>query len=98
MRTRARGDLETMLADLLAAYSVQTRPLSAWDSYCLGLAMTLLRFGYYEQARRKVHEILQPPMPLPAFDVRRRLTLDDLRYALCLAKQTRSIAAAAAAL
>jgi hypothetical protein len=82
---RPQGELQTILIDLLAAYSVDGRALSAWDSHCLGTALTLLRFGYREHARRKVEEILQPPVPLPAFRVPRRLTLEDLRHALDLA-------------
>jgi hypothetical protein len=81
----AVGELHAILTELLAAYAIDDRPLSAWDSYCLGTALTLLRFGYREQARRKVEEILQPPLPLPAFRMPRRLTLEDVRHALHLA-------------
>jgi hypothetical protein len=69
------------LDGLLASHADQTS-LSAWERHCLGQALILLRYGYYEPARVKVEMILQPPHPLPSFPLPQPLTLDDARRAL----------------
>lgn len=76
-----RTDLRTALGTLLVRHGGRTT-LSAWERHCLGQALTLLRYGYYEPARIKVEMMLQPPHPLPTFPLPRPLSLEDVRRAL----------------
>ena len=80
--TPSRPAVERALAELLDTYAGQPQGLSAWDRYCLGGALTMMRFGYYAQALRRIDEVMDPPIPLPRFPSPRPLTVDDVRRAI----------------
>jgi hypothetical protein len=65
--------------NLLAVYSDCDGPLSAWESYCLELAIVFSKHGYFDKALGKIAETLEPPFPLPAFTEPGPLTVNDVR-------------------
>ncbi len=74
-------DVERALNELLEAYSHE-RPFSPWERHCLWAALTFTRFGYFEQALKRIRDVLDPPFPLPAFPSPRALTPGDLHQHL----------------
>ena len=77
-RKTGQEDVERALTELLTAYAHE-RPFSPWERHCLWSALTFSRFGYFEQALRRIDHVLDPPWPLPTFPPPRALTPDDLR-------------------
>jgi hypothetical protein len=78
-KKKDKKDVERALAELLAALAPHERPLSPWERHCLWGTLVFLQFGYFEQALRRIRDVLDPPFPLPAFPPPRALTLDDVR-------------------
>ena len=80
-RPPSRQAVEQALAELLESYAGH-QALSAWDRHCLDGALTMLRFGYYKQALRRIGEVMQPPFPLPRFAAPPPLTVEEVRHAV----------------
>jgi hypothetical protein len=82
--TSARAQLVTSLRVLFAAHAAQHRAFSAWESHCLGAAITLLRIGEYERARQCLADLEKPPPGFPTFALPRSLSLEDVQRAISL--------------
>jgi hypothetical protein len=68
-------------------YSAVSRSLSEWEQYCLSSALVFERHGYFEKALIKIEEVLEPPIPLPAFRKPPPITLDDISRHLSAAAE-----------
>jgi hypothetical protein len=78
-RPARERELAQAFGNLLAAYADCEGPLSAWECHCLGLAIVFARNGHFDRALRNITEVLEPPIPLPAFADPAPLTVEDAR-------------------
>ena len=85
-----RDDVEHALADWLDEHAGEHASLSAWESHCFALALTFLRFGYYDRALDQIGFVLDPPIPLPIFPMHHLMSLEQLQRAIPPSARDRS--------
>src|SRR5215510_15007327 len=73
-----RAEVEKALLQLVKQYVSTDAPLSAWERHRLSSALLFERYGYFDKALKKINEVLEPPVPLPAFPTPPEMTLRDV--------------------
>jgi hypothetical protein len=70
--------VERALLQLVKQYVRTDAPLSAWERHCLSSALLFERYGYFDEALKKINEVLEPPFPLSTFPTPPEMTLRDV--------------------